>query len=191
MAAITVAFLLHRYSLVTSESTGAGIHLFQTLSLAELFLIVFVTPASIAGAISGERQHRTWDLLVSSPSSMASIVWGKLLAGVVFNLVLLAATLPFFALIFLFGGMTAGDMVPAFLVFLVTVVLLAALSLAVSALTARLTVSYMVSMLLALFLAVGISLVTLYVEASGQLGPLASRSAVCPPPYLPPHSSTR
>lgn len=169
LAAIAVAFLVHRYSLVAGESTQAGIHLFQALAFGEVFLIVFVTPASLAGAISGERQHRTWDLLITSPVPLRHIVWGKLLAGIAFNLTLLATSLPLFGLVFLFAGMTPAAMLPALLVLLVTVLLLGTTSLAISALTARLTVSYMLSMLLALLLAVGLSLVTLYVVATGGL----------------------
>lgn len=173
LAVIAFAFLLHQYSLVSSESRAAGIHLFQALSLGELFLIVFVTPASLAGAISGERQHRTWDLLVVTPIPMAGIVWGKLLAGIIFNLLLVAATLPFFALVFLFGGVTLASMVPTFVVFVMTIVLLSSVSLAVSALTARLTVSYMTGTMVALALVVGLSLVALYGEANAQLGPIS------------------
>jgi ABC-type transport system involved in multi-copper enzyme maturation permease subunit len=173
LALIAFAFLLHRYSLVAAESRGAGIHLFQALALGELFLIIFVTPASMAGAISGERQHRTWDLLVATPTSIGRIVWGKLLAGIAFNLALLAASLPFFGLVFLFGGVTPGQMVPAFLVFLITIIVLSAASLLVSALTARLTVSFMLGLLLALLLVVGLSLVTVFSEATNQLGPIS------------------
>lgn len=167
---ITVGFLLQKYSPSPGQSAQAGIELFQTLSIFQLFLIVFVTPASVAGAISGERQHRTWDLLVASQLSPLDIVWGKLLGGITFNLVLLAASLPLFGLVFLFGGIALTDVIPAFVVFLVTMLLLAAISLVVSALTARLTVSYMLSTLIALALTVGISLLALYLQAPGQLG---------------------
>jgi ABC-type transport system involved in multi-copper enzyme maturation permease subunit len=191
LAVIAIAFLLHRYSLTASESSRAGIDLFQSLSFGQLFLILFVTPASVAGAISGERQHRTWDLLVMSPLSAASIIWGKLLAGLAFNLVLIAASLPLFGLVFLFGGITPAAMFPTFLVFLATVLLLGAASLLVSALTARLTVSYMISMLVALLLAVGLTLLTLYIEALGQLSlvtlgslPYESISSASPLPPL-------
>jgi ABC-type transport system involved in multi-copper enzyme maturation permease subunit len=173
MAVVALTFLLHQYSLVASQSSPAGTHLFQALALTELLLIVFVTPATLSGAISGERQHGTWDLLVASPASVESIVWGKLLAGIAFNLVLLVATLPVFALVFLFGGMTVAGMVPAFLVFLVTIVFLASASLLVSALTARLTVSYMAGMLVALVLVIGLSILTVYLEAANQLSPIS------------------
>jgi ABC-type transport system involved in multi-copper enzyme maturation permease subunit len=178
LGTIAVAFLLQKYS-PTAGSSGtsapslAGIKLFQTLAIFQLFLIAFVTPATVAGAISGERQHRTWDLLMTSCVPARDIIWGKLLAGIAFNLVLIGASLPVFSLVFLFGGIGLSDWVPPFTVFLVTVLFLGAISLAVSALTARLTVSFMVSMLIALLLTVGLSLLALYLQAPGQLGVLS------------------
>jgi ABC-2 type transport system permease protein len=175
LGAIAFTFLLQKYNLTdnssgTSAASMAGVRLFQTLSIFQFFMIVFVTPATVAGAISGERQHRTWDLLVASRVPARDIIWGKLLAGMAYNLVLIGASLPVFCLAFLFGGIGPRDLLAPFAVFLVTVLLLGAISLTVSALTARLTVSYMVSMLIALLLTFGISILVLYFQAPGQLG---------------------
>lgn len=172
LAAVALAFLLQKYNPAAGQPSSAGIRLFQSLALFQLFLLVFVTPASVAGAISGERQQHTWDLLLASRVPAREIVWGKLLAGVAFNLVLIGASLPIFAMVFLFGGVTVGELVPAFVVFLATVLLLASASLAVSALTARLTVSYMISMIVALALTVGLSLLALDLQAPATPGVL-------------------
>lgn len=173
LATVALVFLLQKYSPTGDQPFVAGIKLFQILSIFQLLLIAFVTPASVAGAISGERQQRTWELLVASRVPAREIVWGKLLAGVAFNLVLIGASLPLFSLVFLFGGLSLADLVPAFVVFLATVLLLGAESLVVSALTARLSVSYMISMLVALLLTVGVSLLALYLQSPGQPGLLA------------------
>lgn len=176
LAVIVLGFLLQKYRPTVSQSTHAGIELFQTLSIFQLFLIVFITPASMGGAISGERQNRTWELLLASRLSAGAIVWGKLLGGLSFNLLLLLASLPLFAVVFLFGGLAPPAEVPAFVVFLVTVLLLAAMSLTVSSLTARLTVSFMISLLIALTLVIGLSLVILYLQAPGHPGLLTLSS---------------
>jgi ABC-type transport system involved in multi-copper enzyme maturation permease subunit len=190
LATVAVAFLLQKYTPTGGQPFVGGIKLFQILSIFQLLLIVFVTPASVAGAISGERQQRTWDLLVASRVPAREIVWGKLLAGIAFNLVLIGASLPIFSLVFLFGGLVPLDLVPAFVVFLATVLLLGAESLVVSALTARLSVSYMISMLVALLLTVGISLLALYLQSPGQPGLLTLGSipfqSINPPAPLTP-----
>jgi ABC-type transport system involved in multi-copper enzyme maturation permease subunit len=165
---IAVGFLLHGYGPSSGQSSRVGVQLLQTLAIFQLCLIVFVTPASMAGAISGERQHRTWDLLVLSRLSRLGLVWGKLLVGFSFNLLLIAASLPLFGLVFLFGGVGLTDLIPTFVVFLATVLLLSATSLLVSALTARLTVSYTVGLLISLAFAAGLSLLTVYLQAPNQ-----------------------
>ena len=190
LACVSLAFLLQKYAPSSNQSAREGIDLFQALSICQLLLIVFVTPATLAGAISGERQHRTWDLLVASRAHAVDIVWGKLLAGIAFNAVLLAASVPLFGLIFLFGGIVPTDVIPAFLVFLVTMLLLGATSLMVSALTARLTVSFMLSLLIALMLAVGLSILTLFLQSPGQpdvltLGGVPFQSAAQPSSLTP------
>jgi ABC-type transport system involved in multi-copper enzyme maturation permease subunit len=187
---IVVGFLLQRYNPTSGQASQVGIQLFQALSIFQLFLIVFVTPASMCGAISGERQHRTWDSLLVTRLSPLGIVCGKLLVGLVFNLLLIAASAPLFGLVFLFGGVSAGDLIHTYAVFLATVLLLAASSVAVSALTARLTVSYIFSMFVALILAVGLSLVAVYLEGPGQnsvvtLGGVPFQSTDPPSPLTP------
>jgi ABC-type transport system involved in multi-copper enzyme maturation permease subunit len=175
LGVIAITFMLQKYSPSAGNSgfdapSLSGIRLLQTLSIAQVFLITFVTPATVAGAISGERQHRTWDLLMASRVPARDVVWGKLLAGIAYNLVLLAASFPIFCLAFLFGGVGPLDWLAPFAVFVATVVFLGAISLTVSALTARVTVSYMGSMLIALLLTVGLSLLVLYLQVPGQFG---------------------
>jgi ABC-2 type transport system permease protein len=173
LAVVALGFLLQKFSPNPSQSAQTGIQLFQALAIVQMLLIVFITPASVAGAISGERQHRTWDLLLLSRLSSADIVAGKLLVALAFNAILIAASLPLFALVFLFGGLGLPDVVPTFVVFLVTVLLLGAIGLTVSALTARLTVSYLASMCVALVLTVGLSVLTIYLQNPGQLSLLS------------------
>jgi ABC-type transport system involved in multi-copper enzyme maturation permease subunit len=170
LAAVALAFLVQRYNPASGQAPDAGIRLLQSLSLFQLFLLLFVTPASVAGAISGERQQRTWDLMLVARVPAREIVWGKFLAGMAFNLILICASLPIFSLVFLFGGLTLADLVPIFVVFLATVLLLSAASLLVSVLTARLSVSYMISMVVALTLTVGISLLALDLQSPATPG---------------------
>jgi ABC-type transport system involved in multi-copper enzyme maturation permease subunit len=168
LGVITIGFLLQKYNLAPDQSTRAGVELFQALSIFQLFLLVFITPASLAGAISGERQHRTWDLLLLSRLSALGIVCGKLLVGVAFNLLLIAASLPLFALVFLFGGLPFDYVVHTYAVFLATILLLGSASLAISALTARLVVSFMTGLVVSLALAVGLTALTVVLIAPGQ-----------------------
>ncbi|HEX6508470.1 MAG TPA: ABC transporter permease [Chloroflexota bacterium] len=168
---IAIAFLLQQAGPVNGQSSQVGLRLFQTMAIFQLFLILFVTPASTAGAISGERQRQTWDLLLVTRLSSFGIVWGKLVAGLAFDLLLILASLPLFSMVFLFGGVAPEDILHTYIVFLATVLLLGVISLFISALTRRLAVAMIVSNLVALALGVGVTLLTLYFENWGANGP--------------------
>lgn len=182
LGVIAIAFLVQQTGPTTNASSMIGVQLFQALSIFQLFLILFVTPATTAGAISGERQRQTWDLLLVTRLSSFSIVWGKLIAGLAFSLLLVFASLPLFSLVFLFGGVAPDDVVHTYLVFLVTVLLLGMTSLCVSALTPRLAVSMILSNVVALLLGVGLSILTAYLVSVSQTVPVCGPNGCSPPP---------
>ncbi|HZU11307.1 MAG TPA: ABC transporter permease subunit [Chloroflexota bacterium] len=155
------------------QSSQAGLQLYEVLCIFQLLLILFVTPATTASAISGERQRQTWDLLRVTHLSSFGIVWGKLVAGLAFNLLLIFGSLPLFSLVFLFGGVAPDDILHTYVVFLATVLLLGMSSLFISALTRRVAASMVISNIVALAISVGIGLFTIYLEqpTRPQFGP--------------------
>jgi len=114
-----------------------GGNVFSALALAQLALVCLFTPGVAAGAISGERERQTLDVLLVSCVPSFGIVWGKLVASVAFILLLILAALPLFATVFLFGGIDAQQFVVAHLVTVTTALAIASLSLFLSALLRR------------------------------------------------------
>ncbi len=47
----------------------------------QTFLFCFIIPANLHGAIAGERERRSWDLLLAAPIENIQIVVGKLVSG--------------------------------------------------------------------------------------------------------------
>src|SRR6185295_9683946 len=81
-----------------------GSQLFSSLALGAVLLLAFITPALTAGAVSGERERRTLDLLLVTRASPLGLVLGKLAGSLLYVLFLLLAALPAFALVYLYGG---------------------------------------------------------------------------------------
>jgi ABC-type transport system involved in multi-copper enzyme maturation permease subunit len=186
LGGVTVAFLAQHGNDSSDQTTRVGIQIFQALSIFQLFLILLVTPATTAGAISGERQQRTWDLLLVTHQSAFDIVWGKLLAGLAANVLLIFTSLPLLASVFLFGDVAPGEVLQTYAVFLATILLLATISLLVSALSRRPTVSMVISSVISLALGVGLSLIAIYLEARSQItGPTDLGSFASLPPDAP------
>ena len=122
--------------LSASDRSGAaqiGGVVFETMAFMQLSLVALFAPALAAGAISGERERQTFDVLLVSRLSALSIVWGKLVASVAFMLLLILAALPLFAAVFLFGGIDFEQFVITQLLTVTTAVSIAAVSLFLSA----------------------------------------------------------
>jgi len=98
------------------QAATYGQNLFTFLIIFQLLLLSFITPALTAGAISGERERQTIDLLFCTRVRPFAILWGKLLASMSFVLLLLVISIPIFSLVFLFGGIELDQVVTAFLV---------------------------------------------------------------------------
>ena len=119
------------------SGTNYGQTLFTFLILFQVVLLGFITPALTAGAISGERERQTIDLLFVTPLPPFSILWGKLLASMSFVVILLTLSVPIFSLVFLFGGIELDQMLYGFLVTGVTALTLGLLGIAFSTLFRR------------------------------------------------------
>jgi ABC-type transport system involved in multi-copper enzyme maturation permease subunit len=91
--------------------------------LAQLTAALFIVPAFAAGAISGERERGTYDLLLASRLSPASIVASKGLASAGYIVILLLASLPGIILLHLLGGVTFGSILRCEAVTLAAVIL--------------------------------------------------------------------
>lgn len=61
---------------------GSGLSALAILSL-QTFLFCFIVPGVLHGAIAGEREKRTWDMLIVAPISRSQIVVGKFATGLV------------------------------------------------------------------------------------------------------------
>jgi ABC-type transport system involved in multi-copper enzyme maturation permease subunit len=122
-----------------------GTYLYMLLSIVQLFLIIFITPAFTATAVNGEKERQTFDLLLCSRISAASLISGKLAAGLVNAFLLIAASIPLFSLVFFFGGITPFQITSALLVFISTTLITGTFSLFCSTWISRPAVSTSVS----------------------------------------------
>jgi ABC-2 type transport system permease protein len=116
--------VLSGYSYSPMLSPNIGQTLFIGLALLELLIISFVTPAVTAGAVSSEREKLTYEMLLTTPLSPGSILWGKLVAGLSYVLLLIFAAVPLASLVFIFGGVSPWEMVKALIVLVTVAVML-------------------------------------------------------------------
>jgi ABC-type transport system involved in cytochrome c biogenesis permease component len=99
-----------------------AIFLFGAVGLCVILAAAVVAPTVAASAFANERQRGTLDLLLLQGPGPVRIVLGKVLAALVFSLLLLAVGAPFFAPAWSFGGVQP-DQVIALITILCTVTL--------------------------------------------------------------------
>ena len=140
LAAFGYSIFVLQALFAAGSRTGAaqiGALVFNSLTFFQLTLISLFAPALAAGAISGERERQTFDVLMVSRVSALGIVWGKLVASVAFMLLLILGALPLFAAVFLFGGIDFEQFVVSQLLTVSTAVTIGAVSVFLSAVFGR------------------------------------------------------
>lgn len=95
---------------VSSDPAALGRRLFASMTWLEFIVVLLLAPALGFGAISGERERQSLDLLLATPLSAASILWGKLAAAMAYVLLLVCGTLPALSLAFVLGGVSWQDL---------------------------------------------------------------------------------
>jgi ABC-type transport system involved in multi-copper enzyme maturation permease subunit len=136
-------------------SALVGQEVFGALVLVETLLVVFLAPAFTSGAISLEREKQTLDMLAATPISSLAIVVGKLLSALAYVFLLIAASIPLTAIVFVFGGVGPDDVVRAYAVLIVTALGLGSLGLFISAAMQRTQGATVVTFFTVLFLTLG------------------------------------
>lgn len=116
-----------------TEAYTVGRNFFLILFAVQALLIALITPALTAGAISLEREQRTFEMLRATTLTPRRIVLGKLAASVSFVVLLLTASLPLVSLCFLLGGVSPGEVFFAYLLLVSDAFLFGAVGLAWSA----------------------------------------------------------
>ncbi|MCC0563964.1 ABC transporter permease [Brevibacillus borstelensis] len=145
--------------------TGAGSYynpnetreLFMMLSLMQLAMICFVVPGLTAGVISGERERQTLSILLTTNVSATKLVLGKWLASLSFMSFLVFATIPLYAIIFLYGGVSPVQLLQVFAFYVVTMLGLGSVGVLLSTLIKRTGIATVLSYALVFGYGVGTS----------------------------------
>jgi ABC-type transport system involved in multi-copper enzyme maturation permease subunit len=156
-----VSYALYRIVLATASyspsplSPQIGQTLFTGLAFLELMMVCFVAPAVTAGAISGEREKLTYEMLLATPLRPASILWGKLVSGLSYVFLLIFAAIPMASLVFIFGGVTPRDMVKTLVILMSVAVTFGVIGIFMSTWLGRTARATVLSYLVVLALLIG------------------------------------
>jgi ABC-type transport system involved in multi-copper enzyme maturation permease subunit len=133
----------------TAEPAQVGIGVFHTFFSLAFAVVTWVGPAVAAATIASERSGRTWEALLLTGLSAASIARGKFLASLTYVALYVVMLAPVGGLSFLFGGVTPAEVVLAFALLLLIAGLSVAFGLAVSSKLSSPAVSILVTLVVA------------------------------------------
>jgi ABC-type transport system involved in multi-copper enzyme maturation permease subunit len=139
-----------------SRQVGAGAaqRLFDLFFLGQFFLVALVAPTFAAGSITGEKERKTYEMLLASPLEPPRILVGKLLSSLTYLVILILSSLPLMILCFLLGGILMSEIVRAYLLLILAAGTFGLLSVACSSVFSRTSSALLVSYLVILPLAV-------------------------------------
>jgi len=118
--------------------------------LGQYVLMSLLVPSFAAGTITGEKERKTYEMLLASPMRPAAIVIGKLLASMTHLAVLVFCSLPVVMLCLPLGGKSFWEVVATYVAMGSSVITFGMICLAVSSYFTRTLASVVVSYLLIL-----------------------------------------
>ncbi len=158
--------------------------LFMMLSILQLALILFITPGLTAGVISSERERQTLNIMLTTAQSSTSIILSKLVSSISFLLLLIIASLPLYCIVFLFGGISPGQVLMTLGFYTFTMITFGSLGVLCSTLIRKTIVSMVTTYGVTLFLAGGTAFLTMILMQLNQAFMNPTVQATNPFPYF-------
>ena len=153
---LTISLLMCTIGGIASASSTApasiGSALFQVFFSLAYLVVTLVGPAVAANSIASEREGKTWEAVLLTGLTPKQIARGKFMAAYTTIALYIVVLSPVGALSFLFGGVTATDVVVAFGFLFILAALTVAFGLAVSSLMTSLRGALVVTLVLAILI---------------------------------------
>ncbi|MFT5525199.1 MAG: ABC-type transport system involved in multi-copper enzyme maturation permease subunit [Pirellulaceae bacterium] len=139
---------------LSGSDQGKARQLVDLFFIGQFVLASMMAPSFAAGAITGEKERKTYEMLLASPLRPFAIVLGKMIASLTHIAVLVFSSLPIVMLCLPLGGVSLYEVLAAYVGLIVAVITFGAISIACSSYFARTAASLVVSYLLILPLAI-------------------------------------
>lgn len=133
-----------------SADQEAARRLFDLFFLGQFVLASLMAPSFASGTLTGEKERKTYEMLLASPLKPGAIVVGKLLASLAHLALLIFTSLPIVMLCLPLGGVSIYELLAAYALLMVAVATFGMISVACSSFFQRTSSSLVVSYLLIL-----------------------------------------
>ncbi|NBO66171.1 MAG: ABC transporter permease, partial [Acidobacteria bacterium] len=143
-AVILIAYPRETRIDLTAESAAAQ-RLVDFFFIGQFSIASLMAPSFAAGAITGEKERKTYEMLLASPLKPWRIILGKLIAALTHLVVLIVGSLPIIMLCLPLGGVSLYELLAAYIGLLFAILLFGSISVFCSSYFKRTSSSLVVS----------------------------------------------
>lgn len=159
-----VALIIFYDMLHTSKLTGSVeytnmIQIYIVMAYIQFGMLILIIPGLTAGAISGERERQTMDVLLATQMKPWQIIVGKLESSLSVVLLLAVTSLPIVSIVFVFGGIKLVDLGVLIALLVVEAVFIGTIGLLFSTLFRKTTTATVLTYTTLLFIFLGTYLI--------------------------------
>lgn len=152
--------LLAFYIIFGGSNYGRGnysdiLSLYTVISAVEVGLVLFIVPSFTAGAIAGEREKQTLEILLTTRLKPIQIVTGKLASSISTLLLVVVSSLPIMAIVFSIGGINYVDLMQLVFMVFITAIFIGSIGIFFSSIFKKTIVATVFTYGTVLFLTIG------------------------------------
>lgn len=140
------------------------IQFYIVLSCLQLGLIFIIVPALTAGSISSEREKQTLNLLLVTKMSTFKIALGKLMSSLLHVLLMIVASMPVYAIVFYYGGISILDLLVMILYTMLIAATIGSVAIFLSSMLKKTTVSTVLTFIIVLAVTLGSFIIMLVIS---------------------------
>lgn len=149
---------------------GGMLTVYEIILAMEFSMILLIVPAATSGAVSGEREKQTLDILLSTGISPYRIITGKLAASISMMLLLIVSSFPVLAVVFSVGGVTLIDMLQSLVMMVVTAIYIGSIGVLFSVVCKKTTIATVCSYIVMPIVGVMMPILLFFSEIANKIG---------------------
>ncbi|OYP33917.1 ABC transporter permease [Rhodopirellula sp. MGV] len=169
LAAVVIAAWPSDQRLDLTSNPASATKLVNLFFLGQYVIASLMAPSFAAGTIAGEKERKTYEMLLASPMRPGAIVFGKMVASLTHLGMLIIGSLPIIVLCLPLGGVHVYEVLAAYLGLIVSVILFGAIGVMCSSYFPRTSSALVVSYLTILPLVIGACVLWGSLGADGYL----------------------
>ncbi len=119
--------------------------LYTIMAYIEIGMVMIIIPATTAGAITGERERKTLDIMLVGSRHARTIVVGKFISNMRLILVVMISSIPILSMVFVYGGIRFVNLLQLLIIIMIAGIYMGSIGIFCSSICKRTTSAVVLS----------------------------------------------